>query len=184
MSPVRREVDLYYSDTTGARQAAVLALLSPVKGSWHIHFIQRKAHPRDLHSGQISFPGGGLEANDASFEDCAKRETFEEIGVPQEQIRIIGSLTKLYVYASNNLVFPYVGYMEAPFEFIPDPKEVEKVISVPINYFLTESIIKKTTLKVREYVLPDVPYYDLHGSILWGATAMMMSELLYLWKRT
>jgi len=114
------------------------------------------------------------------LEACAIRETYEEVGVPQEHINIIGSLTKLYVYASNNLVYPYVGYLQHPIEFNANEKEVERVITVPLSYFDNKSIIKQKELVVRGYKLPKVPYYDVNGEVLWGATAMMISELLFL----
>jgi len=171
---------MYYQIPNNARLAAVLALLVPIKNEWHLTLIKRPAHPNDLHSGQISFPGGGLENQDDSFEACATRETYEEVGVPQEHINIIGSLTKLYVYASNNLVYPYVGYLQHPIEFNANEKEVERVITVPLSYFDNKSIIKQKELVVRGYKLPKVPYYDVNGEVLWGATAMMISELLFL----
>ncbi len=172
---------MYYQIPKTARLAAVLALLVPVNDEWKIVLIKRPSHPRDLHAGQISFPGGGLEGQDESFEECALRETYEEIGIAQEEVQIIGSLTKLYVYASNNLVFPFVGYLERELPFIKDPAEVDRVITTPLSHFKNKSIIKTTELKVRGYRLPSVPYYDIEGEILWGATAMMISELIYLW---
>lgn len=180
MSPVKGDIEMYYQIPNNARLAAVLALLIPIEDEWNLTLIKRPSHPNDLHSGQISFPGGGLESEDDSFEACATRETFEEVGVPKENIKIIGSLTKLYVYASNNLVYPYVGYLKDPIEFDIDKKEVERVITVPLSYFENSSIIKHKELTVRGYHLPEVPYYDVEGEILWGATAMMISELLFL----
>ena len=182
MSPVRGDVDQYYKTPKTARLAAVMALLIPQNDEWNLTLIKRPKHPRDLHSGQISFPGGGIEDGDQSFEECAVRETYEEIGIPPGEINIIGSLTKLYVYASNNLVYPFVGYVRQPIKLNIDPKEVERVIHVPISYISNPSIIKLKKLKVRGYTLPEVPYYDIYGEVLWGATAMMISELIHLWQ--
>ena len=183
MSPVQGDVEMYYKAPAHARLAAVLALLTPEEDSWHITLIKRPTHPRDLHAGQISFPGGGLEKGDRSFEDCAMRETFEEIGVPPTSINIIGELTKLYVYASNNLVYPFVGYLQKPFQYTINEKEVESVISMPMTHFTRSEVVQHTTLKVRNYTLKEVPYYDLNGEVLWGATAMMISELIHLWQQ-
>ena len=182
MSPVAREEEHYYNPPSNAREAAVMTLLYRENNIWHLVVIKRPSHPKDMHGGQISFPGGGIEDGDISYEACALRETFEEIGVPAGNISIIGQLTNLYVYASNNLVFPFVGYLEKPFDFIPDQREVERIISVPVDYFLEPSIIKKTQLNVRGYTLSSVPYFDLYGEVLWGATAMMLSEFLHLWR--
>lgn len=183
MSPVPREAEMYYDIPAHARLAAVLALLIPIDGEWHITFIKRPSHSKDKHAGQISFPGGGLEKNDDSMEACALRETQEEIGIPSSRVTIIGGLTKLYVYASNNLVYPYVGYLENKEEFKLQRSEVAKVITTPLSYFSDEAILKKTDMTVRGFTLKEVPYFDLNGEVLWGATAMMMSELNYLWKQ-
>ena len=183
MSPVQGESDRYYETPRTARLAAVMALLYPGIDEWELILIKRPSHPKDLHAGQISFPGGGLEEQDHSFEDCALRETREEIGIPASNIEVIGNLTKLYVYASNNLVYPYVGYMRERLEFYPDTKEVERVIKVPMSYFSKPSIVKTKELRVRGYRLPKVPYYDIDGEILWGATAMMIAEFVHLWEK-
>ena len=182
MSPARLDVERYYQPPTDARKAAVMALLDEKKSGWEITFIKRQAHPKDMHSGQISFPGGGLEKIDKSYEECALRETYEEIGVPPANIDIIGSLTSLYVFASNNLVYPFVGYLKEPVEFVQDDTEVEKIISVPLNHFFMPETIKTRELTVRGHRLNNVPYYDINGQVLWGATAMMMAEFLSLWK--
>ncbi len=183
MSPIKGEAALYYDIPGHARLAAVLALLIPLNGEWHVTFIKRPSHPKDKHSGQISFPGGGLEKGDKSFEACALRETQEEIGISEEKINIIGDLTKLYVYASNNLVYPYVGYLRQPESYNIQEDEVERVITIPLSDFSNHSIIKTTDLNVRGFKLNNVPYYDLYGEVLWGATAMIMSELVHLWKQ-
>lgn len=183
MSPVTEERERYYTDQSTARQAAVMALFMPINDEWHLLYMKRPHHPKDKHSGQISFPGGGLEERE-SLEKCARRETFEEIGIPMDAIEVIGSLTKLYVYASNNLVFPYVGYVKQTLELRLQESEVEKVIPVPMSYFdRPDDIIKTKTLKVKDYTLHDVPYYDLYGETLWGATAMITSELIHLWNQ-
>ncbi len=184
MSPVQEEKARYYQDSSTARQAAVLALLMPKADEWHVHFIKRPSHPKDKHSGQIAFPGGGLEDQDISLESCALRETQEEIGIAADEITVIGSLTKLYVYASNNLVSPYVGYISQSMKYEIQPSEVEKVITAPMSYFDNKDLIKSTSFSVRGHKLEEVPYYDLYGETLWGATAMMMSELIHIWNQT
>lgn len=178
MSPAQLEVDRYYMPPEHARKAAVMALLEEKQWGWEITFIKRQAHPKDLHSGQISFPGGGLEKEDRTFAECALRETYEEIGVPPRKVEIIGSLTSLYVFASNNLVYPFVGYLKEPVTFVHDETEVERIIKVPLDHFFVPDTIQSTELKIRGHTLKDVPYYNINGQVLWGATAMMMSEFL------
>lgn len=182
MSPAREEVDRYYQDASSAKKAGVLALLTPINEEWNVVFMKRTIHPNDKHSGQISFPGGGFEKEDGTFLACALRETQEEIGISSEKVKVLGNLTKLYVYASNYLVFPYVGYLEEQEKFEIEVEEVDRIITAPLSYF-SDSIIKKTSFEIQGYHLKDVPYYDLYGEVLWGATAMIMSELVYLWKQ-
>ena len=116
-------------------------------------FIKRPDHPQDPHSGQISFPGGRIEENDISYQAGAIRETYEEIGIPQDHIKVIGALSKLYVFASNNLVFPFVGYLDYLPDFVKQESEVEQVIMVPMDYFSDESILLKKDLHVKGYIL-------------------------------
>ena len=179
-----RTLDKYYNPKPDARKAAVMILLLFERGKPKVVFIKRPDHPKDPHSGQISFPGGRIEEGDSSFQAGAIRETFEEIGVPQDDIKVIGALSKLYVFASNNLVYPYVGYVDYLPDFVKQESEVETVIMVPMDYFSDESKLLKKDLHVKGYILKDVPYYDLYGHTLWGATAMIFAEWLQIWKNT
>jgi len=172
----------YYMPSEEARIAAVMALLHPSDEGLQITLIKRTSHPKDQHSGQISFPGGGKDDSDNSLIECALRETLEETGVASHKIKVLGSLSPLFVYASNNMVYPYVGYHDGIPDYTPDPSEVAEIINVPLTYMLRPEIVSTTELQVRGFTLPEVPYYDVKGHILWGATAMMMVELLSLWK--
>lgn len=178
MAPVHKTS--HYKEIPNSYQtAAVLLLLFPKNEQWHISFIRRIDHdPKDKHAGQISFPGGRLEADDESIEYCALRETEEEVGVAPNNIQILGSLSQLYVFVSNYLVHPFVGFVNHLPEFIPNKLEVDEVLEVPVNYLLDSTIRKRMDLNVRGHVLRDVPYFDLDGKVLWGATAMMLSEFL------
>jgi len=174
--------DKYYHPKGDVREAAVMLLLINHEGSPHVLFIKRPDHPKDPHSGQIGFPGGRMEREDDNYLACAFRETYEEIGIQAEQITYLGALTKLYVFASNNLVFPYVGYLDHKPDLILQKAEVEKVIMKPIDYFLSEAAILKKDITVRGYHMKDVPYFDLEGHTLWGATAMILTEWIHIWK--
>ncbi len=184
MSPIQAHTRKYYQPTKTARTAAVLALLHGHPTNLQITLIKRSNHPEDQHAGQISFPGGGVDAIDQSLIACALRETEEETGVPCENIAILGALSPLYVYASDNMVYPFVGYLSETPSFAPDPKEVASVLNIPLSYLLQPEIISTTTIEVRGFELTNVPHYDINGQILWGATAMMMAELLSIWKKT
>lgn len=176
MTPVGGEQ--YRTVTADHKTACVLALFFPKNDIWHLCFIERTSnHPNDKHAGQISFPGGSLSPGDASLEYCALRETYEEIGIPPDMIGILGSLTPLFVFVSNFMVYPYVGFTTAYPEFIPQPAEVSNILEIPVNHLLEPKNKGLTDMNVRDIVLKNIPYYNISGHKLWGATAMMVSEL-------
>ncbi len=157
--------------------AAVMLLLYPKQGKTNIVLIQRTAHPLDPHQNQVSFPGGRKEANE-DFQQAAKRETFEEVGVPQDQIQIIGRLSQVYVGASNFMIHPFVGYLTDTPKFIPQETEVKEILEIPITHLLDAARRKTTDFSVRGFQLKNVPYFDLADKIVWGATAMILNEFL------
>ncbi len=159
--------------------ACVMLLLFPHENNWHLTYIQRTSHnPDDRHAGQISFPGGKFETSDSSLEYCVLRETHEEIGVHPNSIKILGKLSEIYVWVSNFYVHPFVGYMEEKPDFTLQKSEVKHIITPTLHYLNDEGIIQKGTIEVRDYILQDIPYFDLYGDKLWGATAMITREFL------
>lgn len=132
------------------------------------------------HGGQLSFPGGGREG-DETIEETALRESREEIGLRENNVFVAGSLTPLYVNHSNNMVTPVVGFIKEEQDFIPNPNEVEEIFSVKFSELLESEnhIREEWNLRNTTY---NVPFFDVHHVPLWGATAMMMSELLELYK--
>ena len=161
--------------------ACVLLLLFPKNDEWNICYIQRSSkNPDDRHAGQISFPGGKYEEEDLSLEACALRETYEEIGISPDKIDILGQLSDLYVYVSRFRVFPFVGFMKDANIFRIQESEVSSIIEVPVAHLNHHGNFKKGTIEVRDFVRDNIPYYDLYGKKLWGATAMITSEFLQL----
>ena len=164
-----------------ARVACVLNLLYWQEEDWRTILIQRTENPRDRHSGQVSFPGGRWEEWDGELANVALRETEEEIGVPAQHIEILGRLTDLYIPVSNFLVHPFVGILHGAPEFVPQPGEVEAVLTPSLSVFQSPENLKRIDLTLQQGItLKDVPYFDVHGRIVWGATAMIMSEFLEL----
>lgn len=159
------------------RKASVLALFYEKNNDWHLALMQRPESPY-AHSKQVSFPGGAVEEQDIDDIFTALRETEEEFGIPKDKIEIIGRLTHLYIPVSNYLVNPFVGFMQEQPIFYPDPIEVEDIIEIPVRDLLDPGNRKLKEIEIHGGItLPDVPYFHLADKIVWGATAMMLSEL-------
>jgi len=168
-------------DIGKARKAAVLILFYPDDSLIKTVLIQRQDY-NGIHSNQISFPGGQYEDTDDSMQRAAIRETCEEIGVKQEEINILGDLTELYIPPSNFLVLPVIGYVKNVPVFKPDIQEVKKVITVPVDTLTDEKTIKEQAIEASYQKRVTVPCYMVDGHIIWGATAMIISELVALIK--
>ncbi len=178
MSPISTEQ--YRESPDNAKKASVCALLYPDdQGELQLLYIKRtNNHPHDKHGGQISFPGGQQDPEDSGPKDTALREVEEEIGISRSHIDIIGQITPIYVYVSNFLVRTYIGYMERLPVLSLQESEVSRVISVPMSYLISEQALKNKDFKIRSLTFRDMPYYDVDGDTLWGATAMITSELV------
>lgn len=162
-----------------ARVACVLNLLHRHEGHWRTVLIQRTVNPRDRHSGQVSFPGGRFEENDGELVNVALREAHEEVGVSPLEVEVLGRLTELYIPVSNFVVHPFVGVLLGVPDFRPQAGEVESILTPPIHLFASPENRKMTDLTVAHGVtLKGVPYFDVEGRVVWGATAMIMSEFL------
>jgi len=161
--------------------AAVLILLYPVNGSLTTVFIQRPVY-NGIHSGQISFPGGKWEESDHDITATALREASEETGISPESVILLGNLTPLYIPVSDTEVTPVVGWCDNRPDFIPDPLEVVHIIEAPLTILADYSRIKEKPFRVRDEDI-NVKYFDYEGTVIWGATAMMLHELLTILKR-
>jgi 8-oxo-dGTP pyrophosphatase MutT (NUDIX family) len=163
------------------RLAGVLALFYPIENTPHLVLMKRNTYP-GVHSGQISLPGGQHEAHDASIIATALRETHEEIGVETRHIEVIGQLTELYIPPSNFLVQPVVGLAKFRPSFVPEAKEVHRLLEIPFAEFAKPENLKETTVSARGFTI-NVPAFSVDGEVVWGATAMILSELLALLKQ-
>jgi len=159
-----------------ARVAAVLILLYPDNGTIHTLFMQR--HNYDgVHGGQISFPGGKKEPADKDIIETALREAEEETGVEKSTISVIGTLTPLFIPVSNMIVTPVVGWTGKKPVFVHQPEEVVFLIEAELKRFLDPGIIKIKPFEIRGEMI-DIRYFDYDGHVIWGATAMILNELL------
>ncbi|HVN56888.1 MAG TPA: CoA pyrophosphatase [Bacteroidales bacterium] len=157
-------------------EAGVLILLYPRNRNIYTAFIQRPDY-QGVHGGQISFPGGKKEASDADLVSTAKRESAEEIAINPSDLEIVGILTPLYIPVSRIVVTPVVAWTNRRPAFRPDPAEVEYIIEAPLDRFLNRSIIRTGPWQVRGENLT-IRYFGYDGHVIWGATAMILQELL------
>lgn len=181
MAPVSRRT---YSENFSAEAvlASVLFLVYPKNGKTCFPIIIRPSkNQQDKHRGQLSMPGGKFETTDQSHWACAIREAEEELGIDASRIEYLGSLTPLWIPISNFMVFPFVGkYPDEP-KFIIQPDEVAGVIEMDLFDLLDGTNKKNGTISLPSGIeLEDVPFFEIEGHKIWGATAMMLNEIVTL----
>lgn len=165
------------------RKAGVMALFYPnSKNQTNLLLILRKTY-KGVHSNQIAFPGGKAEKEDLSILETALRETKEEVGVASNKITVIKSITEVYIPPSNFLVQPFIGLYDETVPFIKQETEVEEIVEVSLTDFLDEEriVMQKLSTSYSENI--EVPSFKLNGYTVWGATAMMLSEIKELLKQ-
>ncbi|MGN7809383.1 NUDIX hydrolase [Flavobacterium sp. 22076] len=185
MAPLERIQALKNLDINAKnpRIAAVMMLFYPKNEKTHLILIVRNAY-NGVHSSQIAFPGGKYELTDRDYQETALRETSEEIGVLPEKIEIIKHFTPMYIPPSNFLVHPYLGIAKEELSFYPDAREVASIIELPLSVFLDDEIMIETTLSTSYGNDILVPAFYIENHIVWGATAMILSELRDVLKTT
>lgn len=168
----------YYNefDMLNARKGAVLVLFFQRNKDIIFPMIKRQEY-EGVHSGQIAFPGGKKDPTDPDFSFTALRETYEEIGVPMDKIKILGKLTELYIPPSNFLVYPYVGYILEEPKYYPDLNEVADVLEFKVRDLLDNRCVSKHSTTLFNGLQVTTPCFEFDGKVVWGGTAMMLSEL-------
>lgn len=182
--PYRLELaDKMKERAKSAKKAAVLALFYPnSRGETFLVLILRKTY-KGVHSAQIGFPGGKYEYEDKDLMVTAIRETEEEVGVPEAMIEVIKTMSPMYIPPSNFMVHPYLAVSVSTPNFVKQDDEVEAIIEVSLVDFLSETNSITTKVPTSFNVEVDVPAFNLNNHIVWGATAMMLSELKDLLKQ-
>lgn len=178
MAPVGRLPTLapeYYKNNNPKR-SAVMMLFYPKNEMAHLILIKRNTYP-GVHSSQISFPGGKAEPEDADLAATAIRETFEEVGVVPSAIDVVMPFSEIYIPPSNFLVAPFLGIALNEPDFKPNPDEVEALIHLPLDVFLDDSIVIDAEIQTSYSQKIMVPAFKVDEHIVWGATAMILSEL-------
>ena len=140
--------------------------------------LTRRRDDLNAHAGQISFPGGKQEANETAVQ-AALRETEEEIGVSASAVSILGELTSIYIPPSDFEVHPFVGWVNGGKRpsFVPETREVAEIIEAPLHHLLDPHTREVGPIPVRG-AMYTVPYYNVNGHKVWGATAVLLSEFL------
>ncbi len=157
----------------------VSAVLVPVfwkKGQYHLLFIQRTERVK-YHKGQISFPGGAYEKKDGVILNAALREAKEEIGLAQDDVRILGELDDTLTATSNYIISPFVGLIPYPYAFKPDKWETEELIEVPIADLLDRNCFSEG-ITVQDGQEVETYFYRYGNRTIWGATAKILKQFL------
>lgn len=179
MSPPFREqlIEIYKARIKDAKRAGVMALFYPdIEGETRLALILRNTY-KGVHSAQIGFPGGKIEPSDRSLKDTALRETYEEIGVPIQHMEVLKQLTEVYIPPSNFYVQPYLGIARQTPQFVKQDAEVNEIVEVPLAHFLDDAVVTAHEVQTSYDKKVEVPAFKLNGHIVWGATAMMLSEI-------
>lgn len=164
------------------KRAGVMGLFYPDEMEvTHLLLILRKTYP-GVHSNQIGFPGGKFEEGDKDILQTALRETHEEVGIVPADITVLKKLSDVYIPPSNFLVTPFLGLYPKPQSFVIQESEVEELVEVQLNDFLEDSNLIEQELSTSYAQNIKVPAFKLNNQVVWGATAMMLSEIRFLLK--
>lgn len=181
MLPPGRRLKTYDNEISSVKLSSVLLLLFP-EGDQLYTCLTKRPQTMKHHPGQISFPGGKVEKEDCSAESTALREAREEVGINPDEIVILGKLSDLYVEVSKFSIQPFLAWADQKPDFLVDYGEVEELILFPVSDFVTNEIILETELETVTGPL-QIKYYPYNGEFIWGATAMILSELIEILKQ-
>jgi 8-oxo-dGTP pyrophosphatase MutT (NUDIX family) len=175
MLPPERDLNMP-AENMQVLHSGVLLLLFPDGNDLYTCLIKRSALMK-IHAGQIGFPGGRHEQKDASPRETALRETTEEIGLPAEEVTVLGSLTPLYVSVSNYMIYPFVAWTAQKPVFEVNCHEVEELLFFPLRSHIKNPTVTFTEVQTISGILK-VPGIPFQGKFIWGATAMILTEFL------
>ncbi len=157
------------------KRSAVLILIYEKGKTIRFPLIVRPVYD-GVHSGQVALPGGKVDEKDKSLQATAIRETEEETGIIKKNVRIIGQLSELYIPPSNFLVTPFVGVYNQKPVFVAQKREVARIVETDVEKIMDEKHIYEKEMKLSSGATVLTPYFDLDGLVVWGATAMILSE--------
>lgn len=178
MAPLNRPLSSYaIQSATNVRESAVSIILTPYENDLKSILIQRPIY-EGAHSGQIAFPGGKKDETDEHLEFTARREAFEEVGIPIHQGELLGKLTNVYIPVSNFIVHPYIYFHDSLPTLIPQEREVTEIIPFSIKELLEDYILNTMEVKFPNGITQkNIPCFNIEHKQIWGATALILSEL-------
>jgi 8-oxo-dGTP pyrophosphatase MutT (NUDIX family) len=176
MLPPGRALKAGPDGSSSTKMSSVLVLLFP-DGERVFTCLMKRPSTMKHHPGQISFPGGKVEKDDLSAEMTALREAQEEVGIDSSKIQVIGKLSDLYVEVSRFTIQPFLAWTDFKPDFKPEAGEVEELILFPVSDFIFEETILETEIQTSIGLLT-VKYFPCSEGKIWGATAMILSELI------
>lgn len=171
----RRQSVRFETDTSEYRKSAVAIHLFEKGEDLELVLIQRPLYDGH-HGGQMALPGGKVEEGDASLEHTARRESREEVGISENSGVLLGELTDVIIPVSKYIMTPFVFFHSEKQEMTADPREVDEIVMGSVNELRNASIQHKNIKLQGGMTLKDVPYFDLSGKVVWGATSMVLSE--------
>jgi 8-oxo-dGTP pyrophosphatase MutT (NUDIX family) len=172
----RREPKRIAFSNADYREACVLLPLFLNDGRFWLLLTQR-ATTVEYHKGEVSFPGGTVDSVDESWERTAIRETFEEIGVREEDIEILGQLDDMTTLTSQFIIHPFVGMIPYPYSFHINTGEVERLIEVPLEFFLNSSQPQSHIIEHKGKSL-EIPAFIYGDAVIWGATERILENFI------
>ncbi|GAA5102539.1 CoA pyrophosphatase [Chryseobacterium ginsengisoli] len=171
---------LTLNPTGKTRKSAVLVILYPINNDIYFPLILRNSY-EGFHSGEVGFPGGRFEKTDESLIQTALREAYEEIGINPDEVKILGTLTEIFIGPSDFNVLPVVGFFPYRPNFKPDFREVQQIFELKLDYFSGPNIIGCSEISIPGDLVT-TPYYEVNDHQVWGATAKIITELLAILK--
>lgn len=163
-------------ETNDKVRAAVLVPLYKKNGEYHVLFT-RRTNTVAYHKGQTSFPGGARERGDPTLLDTALRESWEEIGLKANVVEVLGELDDVATVTSNFIISPFVVLLTSPYEFEINREETEEIVLIPLFALRDKANFREETRTLEDEVHP-VYFYEYQGQVVWGATAMILKQLL------
>ncbi len=171
-----RERERIQANGAGYTQASVLLPLFIRDGQYWL-LLTKRTSTVEYHKGEVSFPGGVVDELDDSLERTAKRETFEEIGVKEDDIEILGQLDDMTTMMSRFIIHPFVGVLPFPYVFKINEREVEHLIEVPLRFFLDPSQPKPFSINYEGDIF-ETPAFIYKGVVIWGATERILENFI------